>query len=106
MVQQRLFESRVEREFTQWIKTPDGVMVRGELVRRCRLLKERGWKHYGIAPIWEAIRYDASVSLIERDKGGWKLNNNHRSLLARHIMENYPDLRGFFDVRDLRGRVA
>ena len=105
MTQGRLFESRVEREFARWIETPDGRRVEAEVVRRARLLMGRGWRHYGVAAIVETIRYDASVSLLG-DPSGYRINNNHRSLLARHVMRHHPDLSTFFEVRDLRGRVA
>lgn len=105
MTQGRLFESRVEREFAAWIETDDGRRVEEEIVRRARLLKRRGWAHYGIAALIETVRYDASVSLLG-DAKGYRINNNHRSLLARRVMQLYPDLGHFFEVRDLRGRVA
>lgn len=105
MTQGRLFESRVEREFAEWIATSDGRSVEEEVVRRARLLKSRGWAHYGIAALIETVRYDASVSLLG-DAKGYRINNNHRSLLARRVMERNADLDGFFEVRDLRGRVA
>ncbi len=103
--QSRLFESRVEREFDRWIETTDGRRVEAEVVKRARLLQTRGWRHYGIAALIEAVRYDASVSLLG-DADGYRVNNNHRSLLARRVMERYPDLSDFFETRDLRGRVA
>ena len=106
-VQQRLplrFESRVERQFASWIDTHDGRQVEAEVVKRARRLRERGFRRYGIAALIEAIRYDAGISLL--GDGDWKINNNHRSLLARRVMRLYPDLNDFFETRDLRGRVA
>jgi hypothetical protein len=99
-----LFLSRVEAEFEDWIQTPAGRQVEAEVVRRARLLQERGCSHYGIAALVEAIRYDASVS-VAGDRG-FKINNDRRSLLARRVMERNPDLRGFFSTRELFGRAS
>lgn len=98
------WESRVERQFAVWIETEDGRRVEAEVVRRARRLLERGFRRYGIAALVEAIRYDAGISLL--GDGDYRINNNHRSLLARRVMRLYPDLGEFFETRDLRGRVA
>jgi hypothetical protein len=95
-------ESRVERAFNEWIQTADGRRVEGECVRRSRRLMARGVSHYGIAALFESIRYDWHIGLL--GDGEYRLNNNHRSLLARHLMDLYPDLAGFFETRELRGR--
>jgi len=99
-----LFESRVERAFTAWISSEDGIRVEAEVVRRARLLLAHGKRHYGIAALVEAIRYDESVSLL--GDGCFRINNDHRSLLSRRVMERYGDLRGFFTTRELYGRAA
>ena len=98
---QILWHSRVERAFDEWMDTPDGLRVRNEVLVRCYRLKRRGVKHYGIAAIFEAIRYDFTVGLL--GDGEFRLNNNHRSLLARLIMDENPDLEGFFEIRELQG---
>ena len=58
-----------------------------------------GVKQYGIAGIWEAMRYDRSLE-IGTAADGYKLNNNHRSIASRHIEERTPALRGFFTKRE------
>ena len=98
-------ESRVERAFRAWIASEDGRVVEAEVIRRAMLLRSRGIKRYGIASLWESIRYDAYLSL-KGEAGAWRLNNSYRSLLARKVMADVPQLAGFFSVRDLRGRVA
>jgi hypothetical protein len=97
-------ESRVERAFAEWIKTPAGRYVEAEVIRRARELKARGREHYGIAALVEVIRYHAPVPRDGQDE--FRLNNNHRSLLARRVQERCPDLAGFFETRSLRGRAA
>lgn len=104
-VQLRLpIQTRVERAFAEWILTADGRRVEAEVVRRARRLRERGWKHYGIAALVESIRYDASVSLL--GDAGFKINNDRRSLLARRVMERNEELRGFFTTRELYGKAV
>lgn len=95
-------ESRVERAFREWVSSPDGQTVEREVIGRARLLLARGRRRYGIAALVEAIRYDWSVRL-DGEPGGPRLNNSHRSLLARKVMSEQSDLDGFFETRELRG---
>jgi hypothetical protein len=95
--------SRVEREYRRWRHTADGSRLFLEATSRALRLLSRGWKHFGIAAIWEAMRYDAAV-LVGPSLDGFKLNNNHRAYLAREIMAAEPRLAGFFETRTLRGR--
>ena len=98
-------ESRVERAFAAWISSEDGRVVEAEVIRRAMLLRSRGYQRWGIASLWEAIRYDHTLAL-KGEAGAWRLNNSYRSLLARKVMGDVPQLAGFFSTRDLRGRVA
>jgi hypothetical protein len=94
--------SIVARQFNSWITSEDGRRVfREALVRSLKLLS-KGVTRYGIAAIFDSIRYDWSVGLL--GDGEYRLNNNHRSLLAREIMLTEPRLAGFFETRTLRGR--
>jgi hypothetical protein len=96
-------ESRVERRFREWISTASGRYVEAEVVRRARQLRSWGRRRYGIAALIEVIRFHAPVPQDDRDP--YKVNNSHRSLLARKVMAENADLDGFFEVRDLRGRT-
>lgn len=102
MLQALLFESRVERDFLDWIDTPDGRRVELEVVRRARHLARAGQKHYGIAALFESIRYDWTLGRLGNEE--FRLNNNWRSHLARRVMQRHQDLEGFFELRGLRGR--
>lgn len=95
-------QTRVEREFNEWIESQDGRRVEGEAARRARMLRSRGLKHYGMKAVFESIRFDWHIGLL--GDGEYRLNNNHTSLLARRLMSHYSDLRGFFETRELRGR--
>jgi hypothetical protein len=96
------FESRVELAFREWIAGPDGRRVEAEAVRRARAVRARGLEHFGVAAIFESIRYDWTVGLLGDED--YRLNNNHRSFMARHLMREYPDLAGLFELRMLRGQ--
>ena len=90
-----------EKEFARWLDTRDGQTIYVEAMRRALRLKAMGFRHYGIGAIYEAIRYDSSVA-VGPDGDGYKLNDHHRSRLARLIMAKEPDLAGFFETRQLR----
>lgn len=92
------FPTTLEEQFEAWLATPDGQRVYREVVERARTLHGRGWQHFGIAAIWEAIRYDWHVR-VGPDGEGWKVNNNHRAFMARKVMADHPDLEGFFETR-------
>lgn len=70
------------------------------LVKLARDLKARGHAKGGIGMLWEVLRWQWFMT---RDADeDFKLNNNYRSHYARFIMDNEADLKGFFDLRELR----
>ena len=70
-----------------------------ELVRLARQMKARGHKQIGIKMLWEVLRWERAMKTTDQTE--WKLNNNYTSRYARLIMENEPDLEGFFVTREL-----
>lgn len=96
--------SIVEKAFYAYLQTQHAQELEAEIVSRARRLKAAGWKSYGIAALFEAIRFDRSVALGP-DEDGYKCNNNHKPFMARRIMAEYPDLAGFFEIRNLFGRA-
>lgn len=97
--------TKVEREFHAWAGSEDGRRVIHEVCRRALALRTGARvRHYGIAALFESIRYDSAVGLL--GDGVYRLNNNHRSHLARLVMRIEPELVGFFEVRELRGRIV
>jgi len=42
------------------------------------------------------------MSIETQDPDGWKLNNNYTSRYARLVMDECPDLDGFFNTRELQ----
>lgn len=87
--------------YRAWRKTVAGRTVYFEAIARARALRRAGFAHYGIAAIVEAIRYDRAIA-VRRDEAGFRINNNHRALLAREIMDDpgCTDLVGFFALRE------
>lgn len=72
-----------------------------EVYYRLRQLA-RAWKNnisdkVGIATIYEQLRWQLAM---EKRADGYKLNNNYAALYARLLMENEPDLRGLFNLRE------
>jgi hypothetical protein len=91
----------IQQRFEEWLATPDGQAVYRAIVERARRLKDRGWTHFGIKALWEAARYDRA--LVVGPSGGFKLNNDYTSRIARRIMEDDPaEFEGFFEFRELR----
>ena len=66
------------------------------MVAHARAMRADGARHSTIAYCFEAIR---GLIRLDDDHCGVKLNNNHRAYYARKIMENEPDLEGFFRLR-------
>lgn len=97
-------ESIVDRDFAAYCATPHGRALEAEIVLRARRLKARGFDSYGIAALFEAIRYDRSVDLGPTCEE-WRCNNNHRAGLARKVMRENSDLAGFFATREQTGRT-
>jgi len=96
-------ESRVERTFAEWIYSAPGRYVEGEIVRLALEDRAQGDRR-GEMNLYLALVRRSSRGLT-RDRAGFRCNNNFRSLLARRVMERVPELVGYFETRDLRGRA-
>jgi hypothetical protein len=62
-------------------------------------LKRKGWNHYGIKAIVEVVRFHRALETTDPD---FKLNNNYSSRYARILMDQEPELAGFFQTRELK----
>jgi hypothetical protein len=69
------------------------------LVRLAFELKERGFKRCGMKFLFERLRW---FYWVERGDADFKLNNDFHSRYARKIMAEFPELQGFFEVRELK----
>lgn len=71
------------------------------LVRRARDLSERGYRRLGIGMLWEVMRYTSMIGARPGEEA-YRLNNNYRSRYVRIIIDQEPDLRSLFEIRELR----
>lgn len=62
--------------------------------------RRRGHQHGGIKMFWEALRYQRGLETADA-ADGFKLNNNYPARYARLLMQQVPELRGFFETREL-----
>jgi hypothetical protein len=77
----------------------DNQHIYRELHRRALALVDRGVEHFGIALLWESMRYDAA---IRSEGNAYKLNNDFRSRYARMLLAREPRLVGRLETRELR----
>lgn len=61
-------------------------------------LKHVGVQTYGMKALFEILRFNALLSVDKK----LKLSNNFTSLYARLMMQQEPELAGFFITRTLR----
>lgn len=64
------------------------------IVRLCRQMKRSGMSQWSTKAAFEVLRYQ--WQLHTRDTSGFKLSNDYTAPYARLIMDQEPDLRGFF----------
>ncbi len=87
----RLYEKW--KQFTE--KNPH---VYPELVRVAREAKSSGVKRWGIQAIFNILRWE---NRFKTTGDIYKMNMLHGAFYARLIMENEPDLEGFFNTREM-----
>ena len=82
--------------FWRWMQNNKAIYL--EFVKFAREMKASGRKRYSAKTIVERIRWD--TDLRQAGDKTLKINNNVTSGLSRLAMQENPDLRGFFQVRD------
>lgn len=70
------------------------------LVSSALRVKARGYKQYGIKTLYELVRWHHDIN-VGPNSETFKMNNNFTSRYARLIMDNVPQLEGFFRLREL-----
>ena len=97
--QPMLLPDTIEEKFQRWIRDHPDVV---EHFRRLALeWLHAGHDRCGIGMLAEKARWDAGVG--GRDEDGFKVNNNYRALLARHLIATTPALPvDFFALRERR----
>jgi hypothetical protein len=71
--------------------------VYAELRKLALGLRHLGRKRYGIAGLFEVVRWQRAI--VTTGDESFKLNNNFKAFFARLLMKNEPELRNFFDLR-------
>lgn len=89
----------IAEQYEAFIQANDWVV--DEVIDRARALRRAGVTRYGVKAIIEAMRYDRALQFGD-DGSTFRVNNSVAPLLARHVMDVAPDLRGLFEVRALR----
>jgi hypothetical protein len=72
------------------------------LVKMARQLKARGHTKYGLAALFEVLRWQRAMETDDVNTDRLKLSNDYRSRYARFIEAHEPDLEGFFSMREIR----
>jgi hypothetical protein len=73
--------------------------VYSEMVRLARKMKAAGKQRYSVDGIGHVLRWN--MDLTTQSSDAYKLNNSLMSRYARLIMQQEPDLAGFFETRVL-----
>lgn len=68
-----------------------------------RPLIAAGHNKFGIALLWENLRYESMISTEDRNSYR-KLNNDYRSYYARLLIERNPSWESVIEVRELRSK--
>lgn len=87
----------IEEAFRRFHRANPGIYAM--IVRLARQAKARGHGRWSINGIFEVLRWEIGVNTDEESP---TLSNNYRSRYARLVMEQEPDLEGFFETRELR----
>ena len=72
-----------------------------ELAKLARELKNCGHSRYSMDGLFHILRWETRTTTGET---GLKVNNNYTAFAARDLMDQYPDLKGFFQLREQRPR--
>lgn len=72
------------------------------LTELCFELRKKGWRHYGIKTLWERTRWHFHLEKDPQFGDPFWLNNNFHSRYARLIVQQHPELKQFFEFRELR----
>lgn len=68
-----------------------------QLAILARELKLSGHSRYSIDGLFHILRWETRATTGDF---GLKINNNHTAFAARDLMDQFPDLKGFFKLRE------
>ena len=90
------FGGTIQERFERFdIEHPE---VYAKLVRLAFDMRERRFKRCGMKFLFERVRW---IYWMERGDADFRLNNDFHSRYARKMMAEYPELEGFFVLREL-----
>jgi len=87
-------DSRLKMKFLQFHKDNPAVYV---LLKKYTFIAiNEGLKHYGIAAVFERMRWHVAFETTDYD---FKLNNDYKAFYARKFHSDFPEHKGFFATR-------
>jgi len=72
-----------------------------QLAGLARELKASGHSRYSMDGLFHILRWETRASTSDLSL---KINNNYTAFAARDLMDQYPDLQGFFKLREQKRR--
>lgn len=96
-----MLEDDLQARFVAWLRTEHGRHIETAFRDAALRWHRAGHAHCSAKLLAEVIRWEAGLTGTDPD--GFKINNNHVSRLARHILATTPQLPpNFFATRILR----
>lgn len=95
---QTLFDANKHEAAAQaWIEANPKAF---ELFEKFALEAARKGRRFGVGQLTERVRWESCVSISRTDR--FRVNNNHRSYIARALIQKHPFLKDYIELRELR----
>ena len=92
------YPSSLMDRFTAWnVENPD---IYSRFVYMARQLKAQGRTKCSARHLIEVIRWEEGKGKTEE----FKINSDYVPIMARMLMDEYPEMDGFFEIRAIRSR--
>ena len=99
-MQLALLDDPLDVAFVEWSRANRDVI--DVFKRLARTWHRQGHDRCSIGMLTERVRWEYGMRAVDTDDAGVAINNNHRSRLARLILNECPDLPAdFFHLRTL-----
>lgn len=105
--------ARCDRSGPRWRETLEfhaaNPWVYDRLAQMCHRLRERGFAQYSTRTLIAVLRFEADLKStgqavrVDGDEREVKLNDHHTAYYARMLIESYPHLWDFFELRAAEG---
>jgi hypothetical protein len=91
---------RIEEKFEDFhARHPE---VYEQLVGLCGRWSRTRQRPWSIKGAFEVLRWERHLAGLPDEHEDYKLNNNYHSRYARLIMDEHPEFRGLFELRELK----